>query len=277
MANTKQKKIVSSVPARTPKKVTNSGIFDNLRKLPHPIEEITGQVIPPSRADLSPADYAMPKSASLAAEAPQATQIARLAEPASLAIPASLDPEILNLMATLPDIEGFTKLWHQMTDYLYRQLSLAEQAVHVQLFRLSWGYGKPTCHIGLPKLSERVGVSQRTVQDAIKGLVAKGLIRKQQVNFGKGKEQGIEYFVEPPPSMAKSASLVEFARLAKSASNKEALKEIYKKGVNASLDIKNCPDCHGTGFSYPNGHGDGVVRCKHEALRHTPKEDPVKT
>jgi DNA-binding Lrp family transcriptional regulator len=119
-------------------------------------------------------------------------------------------------MASLPDVSGYTKLWHQMTDHLYSQLTTAEQAVHIQLFRLSWGFGVPTCIIGLPKLAKRVGASATTIQKAIEGLIHKGLIKKLQVINGRGKLQGIEYEITPPPSLLKSTSLTESTRLPES-------------------------------------------------------------
>jgi hypothetical protein len=33
------------------------------------------------------------------------------------------------------------------------------------------------------------------------------------------------------------------------------------------LDTSQCPDCHGTGFWYPEGIGGGVKKCKHERLK----------
>lgn len=38
-------------------------------------------------------------------------------------------------------------------------------------------------------------------------------------------------------------------------------------GPSPTLDISQCPDCHGTGFFYPKGVEGGVARCKHEQLR----------
>ncbi len=36
---------------------------------------------------------------------------------------------------------------------------------------------------------------------------------------------------------------------------------------SSNLDTSQCPDCHGTGFYYPEGVGGGVAKCKHERLR----------
>lgn len=93
--------------------------------------------------------------------------------------------EKINLMAALPEVDGYTKLWHQMTDFLYRQLTPSEQAVHIQLFRLSWGHNKETCVIGLPGLSKRTGIAKTTIQRAVDGLIEKGLIEKIRAVFGR--------------------------------------------------------------------------------------------
>ncbi|MDQ3173856.1 MAG: hypothetical protein M3Q91_09135 [Acidobacteriota bacterium] len=34
-----------------------------------------------------------------------------------------------------------------------------------------------------------------------------------------------------------------------------------------SPNVSQCPDCHGTGFWYPQGVGHGVAKCKHQRLR----------
>jgi hypothetical protein len=209
---------------------------------------------------------------------PTACQNNSLPDSDSLPESNSLAPEKpssevpLNLMASLPEVGGFTKFWHQLTDYLYGQLTPAEQVVHLQLFRLSWGHGKPNCKIGLPQLAKRAGMGRSTVQTAIAGLIGKGLIRKVQTHFGSDKEQGNEYHIEPPPSMLKTAglpksnSLPESNSLPDSGSNKE--KNIKKdlKGNSASPDFSKCQDCNGTGFWYPEGVEKGVAKCPHSRL-----------
>ncbi len=171
---------------------------------------------------------------------------------------------LINLMAGLPDVSGYTKLWHQMTDHLYSQLSTAEQAVHIQLFRLSWGYNKPTCFISLATLSRRVGIARSAVQRALAGLVEKGLVAKRQIVLGSG-EQGVEYEVIPPPALLKSSGLPESGKPESGHIKENALKETNKREV-APLDIQNCPDCSGSGFYYPDGFEGGVAKCKHKKL-----------
>jgi DNA-binding Lrp family transcriptional regulator len=270
------------------------------------------------------------KSASLAKNGSLALQNARLANSASLAEIASLPVKEgdVDLMASLPDVAGFTKFFHQITDFLYPQLSPSEQCVHLQLYRLTWGRGEPFCRISLPRLAERSNMSERTTHDALAKLISKGLIKKGTSVIGKGREQGIEYWVTPAPRLADSARLVKSARLAESArlANSASYKEIttYKEhtqtqegvsvGSRFSLEecrryaehlqstgqgiknpggyatticrtgeadelievfinpaqkrnIKDCPDCRGMGFYYPEELGGEIVRkCEHEKL-----------
>ncbi len=166
-------------------------------------------------ADLvSPAD-----SARLAKTHALGLQNASLANPARLANGARLtaQPPLTSLMDSLPETAGFTKLHHQIVDHLYSQLSAKEQIVHLQLYRLSWGSGRPNCFISLPKLARRSNLSARSTADAVSLLESKGLIRKGAAITGKGKEQGIEYWVIPAPALARTARLAFPASQARSA------------------------------------------------------------
>src|ERR1044072_7360355 len=44
MTDAKEKRIKPRIPVREPHKRTKTGIFDNLRQLPHPVEEFLGHV-----------------------------------------------------------------------------------------------------------------------------------------------------------------------------------------------------------------------------------------
>lgn len=270
------------------------------------------------------------KISSLAKTESLALQNARLEDIASLAKITSLPFKTgdVDAMASLPDVAGFTKFFHQITDFLYPQLSPSEQCVHIQLYRLTWGRGEPYCRISLPRLAERSNMSERTTHDALAKLMSKGLVRKGESIIGKGREQGIEYWVTPAPRLAnsasleKNASLEKYASLANSASYKET--NTYKDntqtqngvsvGSRFSLEecrryadhlqatgqgiknpggyatticrtgeadelitvflnpaqqrnIKDCPDCRGMGFYYPEELGGEIVRkCEHERL-----------
>ena len=156
-------------PQRTP---NESSLAKQPSALPSP------QVASERAVEISHAE-----SASLAKPDSVASQIASLANPASLANAAGLEGQssTIRLMNSLPETSGFTKLHHQIVDHLYGQLSAKEQVVHIQLYRLSWGKGRPNCFITLPKLARRCTLSQRSVGEAVSLLERKGLIRKRSI------------------------------------------------------------------------------------------------
>jgi len=184
------------------------------------------QVSSTSHAD----DVRHPDPASLADSARLARtdtlglQNASLANPARHANDARLPTQrtLTSLMDLLPETAGFTKLHHQVVDHLYCQLSPKEQIVHIQLYRLAWGRGRANCFISLPKLARRSNLSPRSAADAVTLLESKGLIRRGAVITGKGKEQGIEYWVAPSSALANPASLAFSASHARSASPAES-------------------------------------------------------
>src|SRR5205814_1072098 len=82
---------------------------------------------------------------------------------------------------------------------------------------------------------------QTAVHKAIKRLASKGMVEKRAVTLGKGKDQGVEYWVPLPARLAEDVRLARSTRLAQSASNKEkALKENFKKG--GSKNTRLTPD-----------------------------------
>jgi DNA-binding Lrp family transcriptional regulator len=118
------------------------------------------------------------------------------------ALSYSRRPEF-SLLNSLSDAVAHMPLFHQMTDYLDRQLSPSEQAVYRQLFRLTWGFQRPTVVIGNGKLAERSNVGETTVRTVLKALEAKGLVRKVRMIFGSNQEQGNEWEVFAPLSLVR--------------------------------------------------------------------------
>src|SRR5215216_3832221 len=108
----------------------------------------------------------------------------------------------IDLMASLPDVKGFLRLYFQLIDHLYPQLDPFERAVHETLYRLSWGFNKPTCTISYSRIAARTGMSSKSAQRAASRLESKGLIRKSGRVIGYQKDQGIEFSVVPPPRQA---------------------------------------------------------------------------
>jgi hypothetical protein len=116
--------------------------------------------------------------------------------------------EPFSILNSLPDVDGFILWFHQLTDYLACQLSPHEQAIYLQLYRLSWGFDSSgglsaRCIIGFPRLAERSSMAESGARLAAKGLIKKGLVRKAGAVFGKNREQGIEWEVFAPPALVK--------------------------------------------------------------------------
>jgi hypothetical protein len=200
--------------------------------------------------------------ASLPTDHPPPPPAASLPMPDSPTRTASLStgdsPSLLN---AIPEVRGHTQLPHRYTDHLPRWLSADEQAVYIQLYRLSWGWGNEVCFISNPKLSERSGVPETSMRRAVKKLIGKGLIEKTDRRFG-GAEQGIEYRVFNLDRLINQDRASNKNSPSNTASNKErVLKE------NSKADASHCPDCMGTGFYYPEGTAKGVKRCEHRKLR----------
>jgi hypothetical protein len=169
-----------------------------------------------------------------------------------------------NILSLIPQVAGHTTLPHAYTDHLARWLSADEQAVYIQLYRLSWGWGKDICFISNRRLSERSGVPETSMRRAVRKLIAKQLIEKTSRVFGSNIDQGIEYRVFTLDRLAKTDRASSVDSLSNVAPNKEKLlKETSQKGIDAS----RCPDCMGTGFYYPEGNAKGVKRCEHRKLR----------
>lgn len=290
MTDAKEKRAKPNIPVREPHKRTKTGIFDNLRQLPHPVEEFLGHVpavprdqdaearisplniekpteitgpsnseglseisdsaksetfsapssipnseshvkttslaeiiVPVESTSLSnitpPTEFISPvKSTSPIENKAKAHQFARPADftrpveigestgdqsPADLAeLSFTRRPEF-SLLNSLPDVAGWAPSFHQVTDYLNRQLATSEQAIYEQLYRLTWGYERPRVVVGFPKLAERANVGESTARSAAKALERNGLIRRHGVVFGLNHEQGVEWEVFPPPALVK--------------------------------------------------------------------------
>jgi DNA-binding Lrp family transcriptional regulator len=180
----------------------------------------------------------------------------------------------INVMASLPDVSGYGKLWHQITDYLLPQLDPAEQAVFIQLYRLTWGWGenpRPNCKISLPRLASRSGMSVPPAHRAVKRLEQKGIVRKGAATLGKGKVQGIEYWVTPPPIVIKSLSHKQSLRLNESSYMKEnTQKEVTQTQPSVSATSQfTLEECRryaehlkatGKGITNPGGYATKIFR-----------------
>ena len=125
-----------------------------------------------------------------------------------------------NFKRSLPEKAGRLDLPHRYTDHACSLLSPDEQAVYLQLYRLSWGWGKDTCFISNPRLSERSNVPETTLRRVVKKLVAKKLAEILDRKFGSQREQGIVYRVSKLDSPSTADSPPTMDRLSAVAPNK---------------------------------------------------------
>lgn len=80
----------------------------------------------------------------------------------------------------------YYKMDNNVSDFLNPTQTLTEQAVYNRLYRLSVGYQKNTCRVGMGALAKSINVksSQKTVKKAIEGLIKKEHIKRFDTNKG---------------------------------------------------------------------------------------------
>ncbi|HEV2761386.1 MAG TPA: hypothetical protein VGV38_00225, partial [Pyrinomonadaceae bacterium] len=168
----------------------------------------------------------------------------------------------------LKEVKGYLRLPNTVVDSLLPTLDVYEQAAFVQLYRLSHGFGNPTCKVSLPTLQARTGLKPTSMKQAIAKLQARGIIEKLAAEIGFGREQGITYWVSPDGRQTYGDWQSPRGWQSPDDTNKEkGFKETIIKGRLTPEQIKNCPDCLGVGMWYPEGPGKGVARCLHPSLR----------
>lgn len=173
---------------------------------------------------------------------------------------------LLEMASSISYGRGHTRLYHDFTDKVLSLLTAAEQLLYIHLDRYREAGGEVTIPVSWPTLEKRSGVSQSSLIRASKTLESKGLIRKVSLKLGKGKEQGNRFWVFSVTSLIREKSLVAQPSLVTGTTIKEKdLKENTKREM-APPDYKNCPDCSGSGFWYPEGVEKGVAKCRHTRL-----------
>lgn len=105
------------------------------------------------------------------------------------------DSQSLSDRQPLKEVKRYLRLPNTIVDSLLPTLDVYEQAVFVQLYRLSQGFGNYTCKVSLPTLQARTGVKATSLKQAISRLQARGIVEKISAEIGFGREQGITYWV----------------------------------------------------------------------------------
>ncbi len=79
---------------------------------------------------------------------------------------------------------NYYKMDNNVVDFLNPTQTLAEQTVYNRLYRLTVGYQKNTCRIGMGALAKLANIKswQKTIKKALEGLVVKGHIKKFDTN-----------------------------------------------------------------------------------------------
>src|SRR5262249_35019609 len=126
------------------------------------------------------------KVTSVAKSEPSPWPLATLVKTTRLAQLATLDnlttaENIDNLvtLADLTEVKGELRMHKPIVDSLLPTLEPAAALVYLRLYRLSHGYRKNTCLVGLQKLATATNTSQRTVQRAIEYLERRYLILRE--------------------------------------------------------------------------------------------------
>jgi len=187
-------------------KIINQQPGEGKQQQPEAIQDRLSSVDSPSTAD-SPSKMDSPATADrLSKTLPLARPMDSLSmtdSPTSVDSLSTEDSPDANFKRSLPEKAGRLDLPHRYTDHACALLSPDEQAVYLQLYRLSWGWGKDTCFISNPRLSERSNVPETTLRRVVKKLVAKKLAEILDRKFGSQREQGIVYRVsklDSPPT-----------------------------------------------------------------------------
>jgi hypothetical protein len=159
---------------------------------------------------------------------------------------------------------GYWRRENYVDDQLARTLDAYSQAVLNQLLRLSWGYHRDWCHVGLPKLAERCGFSVDRARKSKNVLVARGLVEivSEDTDNLVPELRGTTYRVKlPAPPLRQQGGSQQLPGSRQPPNKETAFKEQLK-----TFDASLCPDCFGSGMYYPDGFSKGVARCKHLRL-----------
>jgi len=180
MTESKPKSGKKDIPVRQPQKRTPAGIFDNLRKLPHPVEEILGL-----RSEEKIKDQPIPEQTILKTDQVQiepSSPTVVHSEPSSKETKVKMDiaqnePGSKRARLKLTEAPTYKSL-NYLDDELMPTLGAAEQIVLRRLYRLSYGFNRNTTDpVSLNKLAVKCNLGDATVKRALKGLVERGLIQ----------------------------------------------------------------------------------------------------
>ncbi|MFY9227324.1 MAG: replication protein [Blastocatellia bacterium] len=109
-------------------------------------------------------------------------------------------PSFNTLSSQDMDEVGYTKLINSVLDTLPSLLSANEMMVYLRLYRLSYGFNKARCIVGMKGLVSGTRVPETNIHRALTKLELLGLIKIIQVHNGKGI-RGTEYEILAPTNI----------------------------------------------------------------------------
>jgi hypothetical protein len=98
-------------------------------------------------------------------------------------------------------VKGELRIPNTIMDVLLPTLEPSAAVLYLRLFRLSHGYRKDECVVGLQKLGNSTNTSQKTVQRALVCLEKRQLVERIGASFG-GQQKGNHFKVNLPGSLA---------------------------------------------------------------------------
>jgi hypothetical protein len=240
-------------------------------------------------ADLYDLNLSRPVSAQATVTAPSTdteliTETAQPADTAETTVtvePPPPSPQIAvtaesTVSALVTHPEQYYSAPNELDDRVMPTLRPSEQVVLRRIYRLTRGFHKATCNVSVGKIARACNISEKKAGTALNLLEDRGFIKRiDSSNKGKTNElRGLTIECLIPEAVtarstvsAKSTDTAPRSVTASSSDNKvNALKGNNKRGDELALDTRNCPDCQGTGYCYPEGPAKGVKRCEHKRL-----------
>lgn len=150
-------------------------------------------------------------------EAPQPmATVANLTEETEMATVAKTTTQAkTTTVVTVAAVKGELRIPNTIIDSLFPLLDTTAAMLYLRLYRLSHGYHKDTCTVGLEKLAKALNSGERTIQRAIDRLEGLGLIERQGAKFG-GPIKGNVFKINLPATVDNMATQAKMATQANS-------------------------------------------------------------
>lgn len=221
-------------------------------------------------------------TASQATDAPETT----VAYPATVAS-LNADPLLDTTVAQGTTLAQYAINEYQSTvtpndiwDEIIPTLDVYDQSVLWQLYRLTRGYHRDTCTIGLPKLASRCNIGKRQVSTSVERLEKRGLIKRLGADYSnkvKGLRGNIYKMNLPEGKLARRTTVAQQTRDVQPATvaSRAPIKHDIKKedtqtqlcvSVSSRFSLEQCRGyaehlkVSGQGITNPGGYATKIYR-----------------